>query len=173
MVRASATGRRGSYFFLIDAFIASSILLFTILLIYGLFTAEHPSTQSAAFANDLLQFLTATQLRDFRAPEVVAMIRDGNITDPRNTVATQLLLFVNQSKRDKAWLLLNTSHAGLPPSLAVNVSLRDGTESILLYNRSIERVSEAKTHLVTSGIAYALVNRSIYGPHVLTVEVWS
>jgi len=166
-------GRKGSYFFVIDAFVAAAILAITVIVVLNFFVGQRAPAQSFAYARDYLGFLSSTQVRDFHNEVVRQQIADGNITDPRNTIATQLLLYHNESKDDLAWQLLNATVTSLPADLAVNVSIDDGGAGFVLYNRTDNMLEYRRTHLAVRSIEYTIINQTIYGPYVLLVEVWA
>ncbi len=167
-------GRRGSYFFVLDAFMASAILILTVALVYGLFLTPPSSQQSFAYASDYLLFLTTTQLRDYSSDVVKQMVASEEINDTQATIASQLLLFHNESRDDLAEKLLNDTATTLPAGLAIRVSVIDGTGGHELYGRGTAGAPWLPTHLASRSIEYATINDSaIYGPTVLLVEVWA
>lgn len=171
--------RRGSYFFVLDAFIASAILVFTIVLVFSLFLSSRGTNQSFTYASDYLSFLSTTELRDYQSPVVDELVASGNITDTRKTIAQQLLTFYNESGGEPgselhdAWLLLNESADLLPQDVAFNVSLHGSSWNYTLYNRSVDGLYDGRTHLAVRSVEYAMINRaSIFGPLILEVDVW-
>lgn len=169
-------GGRGSYFFVIDAFIAAALLVFTILLVFALYLYNQPSEQTFLYASDLTTFLTTTQVRDFRTAEVESLIAAGEVTNTRNTLASQVLLFHNQSKDDFATDIVNASVASIPSQLPVNVSLKNPATGAVfpIYSRLIGGTEARETHLVTRSVEYVMVSDTeIYGPMILQIEVWS
>lgn len=162
--------RRGSYFFVIDAFIASAILVFTLVMIFNLFVTPRDTQQSFTYAHDYISFLSFTQFRDYHDPSVEAL----NVPDERATLAEQVLLFHNASNDSAAAVILAAAARSLPSTLALNVSLLVGANTTLLYNQSVNQIPSKRTHLVAKSISYALLNQSaLYGPVTLQVEVWA
>lgn len=162
--------RRGSYFFVIDAFIAGAILVFTLVMIFNLFIAPRETEQSFTYAHDYLSFLTSTQVRDYHDLLVDNLV----VPDRRKTLAEQVLIFHNASNDSAAAVILGAAAQSLPSTVALNISLKDGVTMTMLYNRSIDQIPAKRSHLVAKSIGYAIINQSaLYGPLTLQVEVWS
>lgn len=170
-------GKRGSYFFVLDAFIASAIFVLTIILVFSLFVAPARTEQSFATASDYLTFLSTTEIRDFHSVNMTKMRADGEITDSRLTIAQQLVLFHNATPVGDPCLLcqklVNITAGSLPNNVAVNLSIHTSSENESFYSYNVTDVSTLKTHIVTKSIEYALINDSILvGPVALVMEVW-
>ena len=172
-----ARSRRGSYFFVIDAFIAAAILSFTLMLVFNFFAQQRQATQSLTYAQDYLTFLTSTSMRDYRDPVVTELMTDNPVTNPRVTLAEQVLLYNYSGQNGNASLLLEAVAKSIPSSMSINVSVAEMSpaSSFSLYSRAASGGRSAVTsHLVAKSLVYALVDQStIYGPFVMVVEVSS
>lgn len=165
-------GRRGSYFFVIDAFLGAAILIVTLIVMLNIYLQRSSPEQSFTYARDYLDFLTTTEVRDYHSPTIDLLIAQGNISNPSATIAEQLLYFHNTSRDDLVYVIINESIRILPGHVAVNVSVID-TGAELLYNRSTEGSEDRKVHQSVRGIEFVFINRStLYGPVVLEVDVW-
>ena len=174
--RRLATSRRGAYFFVIDAFLAASILAFTLILIFSLFLNQRESEQSFTYAHDYLSFLTSTQARDYRNPVVTGMIQEGHIRDPRLTLAALVLLFHNESKHENVTSILDSTVATLPLDLILNVTIHDSStgERTSLYSRGAPDPERHTQHLSAKALQHVIVGENrLYGPLILEVEVWT
>ncbi len=173
----SARSRRGSYFFVIDAFMAAAILSFTLMLVFNFFAQQRQAEQSLTYAQDYLTFLTSTAVRDYRDPVVTDLMNGNPVTNPRATLAEQVLLYNYSGQNDNATRLLEAVAKSIPLSMGINVSVEEMSppSSFSLYSRAISGGRSAATsHLVAKSLVYALVDQStIYGPFVMVVEVSS
>ena len=167
--------RRGSYFFVIDGFFASTIFLFCVLFLFAFVVSTHSSAQPASYASDYLLFLATTQVRDVQTAGIVSLIADGNITQTRITLMSQLLLFHNQSKPAAAMRLLNATITKIPSDVGINVTISPFAGSaVSLFNRTVAGMDRKQTHLVVKSVEYAVLGDSeLIGPSVVTVEVWA
>ncbi len=168
-------GRRGSFFFVIDAFIGAAILIFALILFYSLFLNTSPAEQAFVYANDHLAFLTTTQCRDFQSPWIHRMIKNGTIANPELTLAEQALIFRHQGNFEDAFRLLNASTSILPPTLTVRIGTRDDPlGDVQLYpDHPLAGTSDADVRQAANYIAFIMVDESnYYGPVILETEVW-
>lgn len=185
-IAVSGVGRRrGSYFFVIDAFFAAAILTFTVVLIFSLFVVQPRTGQSYSYAQDYLTFLTGTGMRDFRHAAIIEIMNDPTLrpyVDSRRSLSEQVLVFYNRSAEGNPTLkggyeaILEAAAENLPETLTLNVWLRDPEKetSVKLYGREAGSVSETKTRLNARALEYVMLNETdIYGPLVLQVEVLS
>lgn len=182
--RGRTQRRRGSFFFVLDAFIAASILIFTLVLIFSFYAESRRTQQSVTYAQDYLAFLMTTQVNDYRVPSIMTMISSGAITNPRVTLAEQLLIFnANDDDGDDEYAetLLELAAMSIPSTVDISVTLLplnsgEGTERPPpIYARSSSSDSSARqTHLSAKSLAYAVGQENeLYGPFILEVETWS
>jgi hypothetical protein len=169
--------RKGSYFFVLDAFIGGVIFVLTLVLVFSLFVGPTRTEQSFATASDYLTFLSTTEIRDFHHINVTKMREEGNITDPTITIAQQLVVFHNQTPIAETCTLcqqlVNTTIGSIPKTTAVNISISTPSENESFYTYAEGDVSKMGTHIVTKSIEYALINETVLlGPVAIIMEVW-
>ncbi len=169
-------GKRGAYFFVIDAFIAAAILSFTLVLIFNLFIEQPSSEQSFTYAHDYINFLSTTEVRDFRHAVIDELISEGQITEVRHTLAEQVIIFFNQTEILNATNLLAAAAESLPATLDINVSLKksgSATQTVIFEQEGSSELIP-QLHLAARSVEYALINQTdIIGPYVIQVEVWT
>lgn len=162
---------RGSYFFVIDSFIAGIIILTAITVVVSSFSESRGSIRPVVGLNDMLTYMEDTEVREFDGNRTQEMIDQGNITDPTMTLFSQVGRFHQRNKTDLANVLIGeVVNASLPPQY----SIRYRYNSSALYERNNSQRSEANFHLTATRTSIVSVNRSsIYGPYPVTVEVWT
>lgn len=165
-------GRRGSYFFVIDAFIGAAILIFTLLLLFSIYLNREGPEQSFTFASDYLRFVGTTEARDYDDAYVQQLIDDGDIVDARATLVDQMLRFHRLGEDAKAREIAKRTSEVVPVTLAINLSIQDDVGNHTVYNRSITVVEARPTHQVARSLEFAIVDGSLYGPVTLQMEVW-
>lgn len=168
-------GRRGSVFFVIDAFMGAAILIFALLIFYTLFIRVPPAEQAFTYANDHLSFIATTECRDFESPWVERLIENGTIENPTLTLAEQTLIFRQQGQLDDAFLLMNASTIILPPTLDVRIRTQDDPlGDVVLYPSSpLPDMTDRPVRQSAKHIFFVLVDTTTYyGPVVLQTEVW-
>lgn len=165
--------KRGAYFFVIDAFIAASILAATFLIIFTLFIQAPSNKQSFTYAHDYLSFLTTTEARDFHHQDIQTLISNGDI-DGKRTLAQNVLLLNDVGKKENVSAILGAVAENLPASLALNVTLQKPGMLTKEHLYSRNGTVQPTTHLVARTIIYAVKSQDeILGPELLEVEVWS
>ena len=182
MKRDGSTKKRGAYFFVIDAFLAASILSFTLVLLFTLFITEPETEQSFVYAHDYLNFLTTTELRDFRHSNITYLIDEGDITNTRLTMAEQVLVFYDEigdlpGRKDNITMILTAAAESLPVTLAINVSLREKPNQVsktLLFEKPPNLDTVRLIHLTARSVEYAVKDQdTLIGPYILEVDIWS
>jgi len=168
--------RRGSSFFVIDAFLAAGILVMTLIIIFSFFVQQRESEQSVSYARDYLNFLVNTPVREYRNPVVLDMVSDGGIADTSVSLAEQAILFHIAGNSTAAEQLLSVAAESIPSTIDVNVTVTDysGGRSTTLFARNAVAPANRATHLSAKSLAHAVVNGTIlYGPYVFEVNSWS
>jgi len=168
--------RRGSYFFVIDAFIAASILVLTLTLIFNFFTSQRQTEQVFTYAQDYLDFLASTQVKDYRIPEITQLIVAGNITNTRVTLAEQVLIFNLSGQNQNAKTILEAVAKSVPENVDLMVTLVDRRTGMnaTLYSRPSSNAGVGKqNHLSARSLVYTVVNNTFYGPYAFRAEAWT
>ncbi|MBR9692573.1 hypothetical protein GOV07_01435 [Candidatus Woesearchaeota archaeon] len=182
MKRGGSAQKRGAYFFVIDAFLAASILSFTLVLLFTLFIDEPNIEQGFVYAHDYLNFLTTTEIRDFRHDDINDLITKGHITNTRLTLSEQVLIFYEEmgvlpGREYNITMLLAAAAESLPPTIAINVSLREKPDQVwktLLFDQPPHTDTIRMTHLTARSVEYAVKNQDqLVGPYILEVDIWS
>ena len=161
--------RRGSYFFVIDAFIASIIILGMIVVLFTDYSAKAPATQALYTAEDFLGVIEITNVRDYDDDQVRAWMLDGTINDTSRTLLQQLAYFNVTSNLSQARTLANLTIADVPEQ--VNVRLLIAGEA---YGwRELVPAGEA-TAFFSSKRIVTLRNytTALYPPVVIEVQTW-
>ena len=190
---------KGTYFFVLDVFIAASILVLTIIVILSSRVNIPETSQNYFLAEDFLNFLTQTRIRDLTLYYRNTLIADGNITD--------VSLFIHQQIAQWYWNMTNAKDpdAANPENPAdpcgiegEKASCRHGyvarefieqmalgiipdqfgfaysVNETVMYNRSNDTRPQAEILLVARKTTFFLDSEGFFfGPVNTTVEVWS
>ena len=95
--------KRGVYFFGLDAILSSIILLITVYFILSLRATTPESIQSYIQAEDFVDYLLQTQVRDFNGNYTRTLVQNGNITNTRRVLFEQIAEFHFLNKSDINW----------------------------------------------------------------------
>ena len=176
-------GTRG-YFFLIDAFLAMSVIAFGLLMAFSFRSYRPQEVQPFVLADDVMESLSSNRVEDLANNASLAgfyvkkLIDDGSVTDTKNTLLEQAAEFFVEQEAGLArdfvvniTSMLVPSQYGFMVLIAVNSSTEAGME-ILVNNISVQ--PEESTMLVASKrIVAGAINESImWGPLVMEARVW-
>lgn len=166
--------RRGAYFFVIDAFIGSIIIISAIVVIYSGFSQQQGASQQFYVAEDFMNVIETTQLRNYgyEAGHVKNMTLNGTITDLRSTLAQQMVLFHLTGNSN-----LKTYSAELasrtPERISIVVRIRDGASIAEIANKSVTPYATAVS--VYSSQRVIILRQSpteTYRPVIVEVLTW-
>ena len=162
--------KRGAYFFVLDAVISSIILLVTVYFILSLRTKAPETIQSYTQAEDFVDFMMKTQVRDFNGDYVKILINDSNITNTRRTLFEQVGEFHFYNKSAINW---NFMEEIANSSLLSQQGMQVWFEQDLIYNRSSDRLNKAHIVLSSKKMSFLRINQSyVDGPHMVEVWIW-
>jgi hypothetical protein len=125
--------KRASYFFVIDVFIGSAILVLTLIIIFSSRVNSPPPDASYRMAEDFMEFLSTTEFRDFGSPYKLNLTRGGYINDSTQSllqVIASLQYYQYRNDSHVLWSQILTRdivNGVVPPQYGVQV-LVNGTE---------------------------------------------
>jgi hypothetical protein len=166
--------RRASYFYVIDAFIASTIVLGALLVLSDRFVTGSSATQAVYTADDVLTALDSTTVRAIDSPQVRTWIAQGLVEYPDESALNQLVRFVADGQNgagedDAATNLTRILVAGSPP--AVNIQVHVDNEEV--YSRVRRPLSEADVVLSSKRIIVLRMDPwQVYEPALVEVRTW-
>lgn len=178
--------RRG-YFFILDAFIAATIIAISLVAIMNSDVAVEQRTKEYSQIDEITQFLMDTKLEDLDNQYVKTLIADGNITDPRNSIMEQVDLFYYKAKYVCSTLPCSTLNYNLSRNLLKNVSepvisqkygfnyvIMDTTINYSVHNRSLDTRDASNFRIVNKRISYVRYNQTkTFLPHIVEFSIWA
>ena len=161
--------RRGSYFFVIDAFVAAIIISGTIVVLLNEFVVRPSEKESFYTAEDVLVLLESTQVRDF-GPEIVRdWVANGTIPDGTVSVLQQMALFNSTGNRSYALALANFSLEGVPPQVSARIMI--GGE--VYAERMLADDQDADVFFTSNRIVVLRESKTrLFPPVVIEVQTW-
>jgi hypothetical protein len=160
-----------AYFFMIDSFIAVTILSMGLFVILSSYTDSSPGTQLSMTSQDVMNYLTSTPIKTFVDPEGLVdrkeLIDRGSID---NSLIEQILEYRYLGEIDRSGNLTREAiELIVPEQFEIQIFVDDS----LLYRRSIADPEDSK--LIIPSNAYILTvyqQTEIIGPHLVEVMVW-
>lgn len=162
------------YFFTLDAFIAMSILVACVILMFSIQSYQPYPMQSVSFSDDLMKTLTVTKLNEVQNDYYYSLVNNGNITQTDNTIMEQIIWFVISGKPE-----LGNSFA---LNITANLIPREFGCQLLIYNESMMYVSnisagqnsqdKARLMITSKRMIVGEENGTFWGPMIAEVRLW-
>ena len=162
--------KRGAYFFVIDVFVASAIIIIALVLIFNFFLNRPEMQHPRLYASDVMSFLLSTEVGKLQNTYVESLIKNGNITNTKQSLFSQILEFHKKGKDDINRLFIHNITTGLiPKTYGIEYTI-NGTS---VYNKSLATLSTATFSVSAKRICFLRINSTeIYGPVMCEVQVW-
>jgi hypothetical protein len=162
--------RRGSYFYVIDAFIASIIIIGAFIVLISHFISQQPPTTAFYTAEDFLTTVESTKVLGYDNDMVRDWVSAGMVNDSTRTMLQQLAAFELDGNAGNATGNLSLILATRAPR-NVNLEIRvNGNQRFIRQDIDPERAS---TLLSSKRIVLLQRNvSSIYSPAIVEVRTW-
>jgi hypothetical protein len=162
-------GRKGSYFFVIDACIATIVIVGTLLVLYGSHTYKPSATQSFAAADNFLGYLASTEIGSFDDPQVRSWFTQGLLNDTHAPLLRQLAALNVSARNSEARTLANLTLGAVPPQIGVDLRIAGQSYA----SRGTDTQSAAAVTVVAKRIVVVRTGAaSAAQPVVIEVRTW-
>jgi hypothetical protein len=173
--------KRGAYFFVLDAFIAVSIIIATLVIIFSAQSIKVEKKPALSMAQDFMAYFANTKIRDYQGEYVYNLTIDGNITNADNTLLDQLIEFYYLNKTNPARrtdliitkYLRETSSAVISGARSTMIYIQDKDGKTLLFNSTKSTADNSNLMVSLEKIAFKSINETfVYGPVIFEVKLW-
>jgi hypothetical protein len=175
--------RKGSYFFVIDAFIGSIIIITAIIIATTQFSAKSVNTATYYSAEDFLSIQETTQIRDYgytnktsdnTEDDIHKMVRVGQINNTQNTLLQQIVLFYMNGETNNAVTMTRAIVDNTPTTSSIEVYITTpSTQTFLLANKTRTPYKDANSVVSSQRIIIAKKNSmELYPPTIIEVRTW-
>ena len=193
MIRSLRRGRKG-YFFLLDAFLAMSVLVLGMLIVYSFRSYSPSQVQPILLAADVMESLSSNKVDDLAAIEtedltsigvyVQRLITNGNITTLENTLLEQIGEFYALNNTELARDFTRNITNVLVPSqygfmLYIHDDPTDPDYSIysvdfnVTVNDGLVPPNESSMLVTSKRIVSGIINGTVmWGPFIMEARVW-
>lgn len=163
-----------AYFFTLDAFIATSVIVIGIVLINLAHTNKPYEMQTVFLSQDVIDAASSIKVYEVSDNEYAnSLIANGNITNTQNTVLEQVGEFCYRGMNNTAGnftekVFLKT----IPPEYNFQLLIKDGNN--ILFNYTNGKNMETSRVLISSkNIIFGQINDStMWGPYISEVRTW-
>jgi hypothetical protein len=162
------------YFFTLDAFIAMSVLIVCVILIFSIHSAKPYPLQSIFISDDMMYYLSSTRCYELQSQYVQSLISNGTIGMPENSLIEQIAVFYMDGKNGTARNFTRNVMGGMIPG-KYGVQLRIYNSSTGFVDRLSEGgVSESGSRLLITSkkILFGMINETTWGPMTGEVRLW-
>jgi hypothetical protein len=167
-------GRKG-YFFIIDAFIGSAIIIFSLLVILFSGSRVPNVSYNYAVAEEYSSFLLNTKIQDIHNDHIINLTAHGVIKDTRHTLMEQIDEFYYYNNLSYASdLIENITEPILSPKYGLSYTMIDPSgASTILYTRNAATYQDSKVVIVSRKITFLQIDDStMFGPAVAEIKIW-
>jgi hypothetical protein len=167
--------KRGAYFFVMDAIIATAVIVAIIMFIFSTYTISPLQEPTLSSANDFMKYLSTTKIRESDNIIIRNMILDGNITNLDNTLMGQMIYFYFTGK---AVALENFTKAVATTVVPADRGLFIFINKSMVYNSSLHKdaatLNASTLSMSVNMMSFVMINETlIYGPVWAEVKVWT
>ena len=169
--------KKKAYFFTLDAFIATGVIAVGIVLVLSASTNKPYEMQIASLSQDLIDTLSSIKVYEISDNTYVyELIKDGDITNPENTILEQIGEFCYRDMNDTASNFTETIFPGIIPK-EYNVQLLIKEGDIIKFNyiklKSIGTLRNTSRAVASSkNIIFGLSGSTMWGPYIAEVRTW-
>jgi hypothetical protein len=161
--------RKGSYFYVIDAFVASILIISALIIIFSQYFSQPASTQAYYTAEDLLATMEATPVRGYDNPTVRNWISNGTITDQQRSLLEQVAYFHVTGSTANGNTLAQIVAAAAPQQIGIEI-LVNGQQ---YYSRESMPKDQAASVLSAKRIVLLRQGATeLYPPVIVEVRTW-
>ncbi|MBN1274688.1 hypothetical protein JXA12_00140 [Candidatus Woesearchaeota archaeon] len=142
--------KRGALFYIIDAFVAASIIAITLTAILSSVLNEQPPTRAREELELFMTFLQETPLLSMPGDLGLDLIQQGLVSNPRASII-EAVVELNATGHDQeaGELVKDAALRGLAVQYGMNLSLIDSSgDDFLVYGRNQEKERKARLLLV-------------------------
>ena len=167
--------KRGAYFFVIDAVIAGTVLVATLLFIFGTYTSSPEQDTTLRAAEEFMKYLSTTKVREYSDGSVQAFINDGNITDLDNTLMAQMVEFYYKGKTVQLTAIAQDFSQNIVGKERGLIIYINGTAIYnSTYHKGISTLKTSRLALSSKRVSFKRINETtIYGPVWVEAKVWA
>ncbi len=163
--------KKAAYFFVIDSIIAGIIIIAGLFFIFGSYSSKPDQESTMRNAEDFLNYIQSTKVREHNSAAINTMVANGNITNSDNTLYLQLLEFFheNQTSTELNEFSYEITRGFIPEERNFEMYIND----TLILSRVISQQESARLVISTKRIAYFVINEtSMFGPTQFELKVW-
>jgi hypothetical protein len=162
------------YFFTLDAFIAMSVLIICVVLIFSIHSSTPYPLQSIFISDDMMYYLSSTKCYELQNYYVRSLITNGTIALPDSSLVEQMAVFYLSGRNGTARNFTRNVMGGMiPQKYGVQLRVYNSTkEYVDRLNEGSVNESDARLLITSKKIVFGLINETSWGPMTAEVRIW-
>jgi hypothetical protein len=166
--------KRKGYFFIIDAFIGSTIIFLSLLIILNGGTKPTKIQYNYEMTEEYSTFIMNTKLQDLNNLYVTDLMKAGIINDTSLTVMEQVDLFYFRNDLTHATALVrNVTEPLIAEKYGFSYRIIDGASTTTIYARTPTNISDARIVIASKKITFLQINATtMFGPAMTEIKIW-
>ncbi len=177
-----------AYFFIIDAFVGSTIIFLSLLIIFNSHYNTPKVQTNYQAAEDYATFLMNTNIEDLNNEYYSLLMDEKIITNSKNSLTEQVTQFYYNAEYlcdgDEACITANMTLATkflknitdplIPAQYGFSYIINDSVKgNTIIYNRSIEKLQTSKVVIASKKVIFLQINSStLFGPEMTEIKIW-
>lgn len=167
--------KKRGYYFIIDAFIGSTIIFLALLVILNGGIRPTKIQYNYELAEGYSTFILTTKIDDIRTdPYVNTLIKNHVINDTSLSIMEQVdMLYYYNDLTDARGLIQNLTEPLIPEKYGFSYNIIDGSTVTNIYNRTTVDINDATMVIASKKITFLQLNSSaIFGPAMTEIKIW-
>ena len=162
------------YYFIIDAFIGSTIIFLSLLIILNGGIKPSKIQYNYEMAEEYSTFILDTKIQDLNNEYVNSLITSHVINDTTLTIMEQVDLFYYNNDTSHANLMIqNLTEPLIPQKYSFSYNMIDGAKRTNIYNRTNINMTDAKLVVASKKITFLQISSStLFGPVMTEIKIW-
>jgi hypothetical protein len=184
------TKSKKGYFFVIDAFIGSTIIFLSLLLILNSDVKASKMQYDYGMSEDYSTFIMNTKIQDLNNPYAKNLTDDGVIVNTQNTIIEQIDTFyynayyvclpanqscITRNLNYSARLMQNLTDSLISAKYGFSMTLIDTSQARnqTIYSRNTDSFNSSKLVISSKKITFVQINSTtMFGPNIMVIKIW-
>jgi len=170
--------KKKGYYFIIDAFIGSTIIFLSLMIILNEGVRPTKIQYNYEMVEEYSSFILNTKIEEVNNPYFTMLIDDKRINDTSLTIMDQIDLFYfsgNPGDLQRArGMIQNLTEQLIPGKYGFSYNIIDQSTTTNIYNRTIDTdIKDAKLIIASKKITFLQINSTtMFGPAMTEIKVW-
>jgi len=162
------------YYFIIDAFIGSTIIFLSLLIILNGGIKPSKIQYNYEMAEEYSTFILNTKIQDLNNEYVNSLTTSHAINDTTLTIMEQVdLFYYNNDTSHAKFMIQNLTDPLIAQKYSFSYDVIDGAKTVNIYNRTNINTSDAKLVVASKKITFLQINSStLFGPVMTEIKIW-